>query len=248
MTVLLRVDASARIDRSITRQMGDRFVDGWRSAEPDAGLIHRDVGRQPPSLVNEASISAGFTPADERTPEMVETLAESAVLIEEVRRADVLVLGAPLYNYGLPASLKAWIDQIVRPGETFSFDLRRGDFPIRSTLSGKTLVVLTSRGEFGFEPGGLRDGWNHLNPHLRTVATRLLGIAEEDIHEIASEYQEFGDERHRSSRQQALHDASELGSRLATARRARVAQVNGHTTNPASTPTSTQEPCDALTK
>lgn len=220
MTVLLRVDASARLDGSITRQMADRFIDGWRASEPDVQVVPRDVGRQPPSIVSEASIRAGFTPSEQRTPEMKATLAESVTLIDEVRLADVLVIGAPLYNYGLPASLKAWVDQIIRPGETFSFDLRRGDFPIRSTLSGKTLVVLSSRGEFGFGPGGIRDGWDHLNPHLWTVATRLLGIAAEDVHEIASEYQEFNDERHRRSRGQALHDAAELGSRLAAARRA----------------------------
>ena len=219
MTVLLRIDASARLDRSITRQMADRFIDGWRTSEPDAQVIARDVGRQPPSIVSEASIRAGFTPPEKHTPEMKAALAESMTLIDEVRRADVLVLGAPLYNYGLPASLKAWIDQIIRPGETFSFDLQRGDFPIQSTLSGKSLVVLSSRGEFGFEPGGIRDGWNHLNPHLRTVATRLLGIEATDIHEIASEYQEFDDERHQRSREQALHEAAQLGSRLAAARR-----------------------------
>jgi FMN-dependent NADH-azoreductase len=220
MTTLLRVDASARIDRSITRQMADRFIDGWRSGEPDVRIVQRDVGRHPPSVVSESWIRAESTPVEERTPEMVQALAESMALIDEVRRADVLVLAAPLYNYGLPASLKAWIDQIVRPGQTFSFDLQRGDFPIQSTLSGKSLVVLSSRGEFGFEPGGIRDGWNHLSPHLRTVATRLLGIAADDIHEIASEYQEFGDERHDRSREQALRDAVELGMHLATARRA----------------------------
>ena len=217
MTVMLRVDASARLVGSITRQMADRFIEGWRTSEPNVQITTRDVGRQPPSIVSEASIRAGFTPPEQRTPDMKDTLAESMNLIDEVRRADVLLVGAPLYNYGLPASLKAWIDQIVRPGETFSFDLRRGDFPIRSTLSGKSLVVLSSRGEFGFEPGGIRDGWNHLNPHLRTVATRLLGIADEDIYDIASEYQEFNDERHGQSREQALHDAAKLGSRLAAA-------------------------------
>ncbi len=220
MTTLLRVDASARVDRSITRQMADRFIDGWRSSEPDVRIVQRDVGRHPPSVVSEAWIRAESTPVEERTPEMVEALAESMALIDEVRRADVLVLGAPLYNYGLPAALKAWIDQIVRPGQTFSFDLQRGDFPIQSTLSGKSLVVLSSRGEFGFEPGGIRDGWNHLSPHLRTVATRLLGIAADDIHEIACEYQEFGDERHDRSRERALQDARALGMRLAEARRA----------------------------
>lgn len=220
MTVLLRVDASAHIDRSITRQMTDRLIDGWRASEPDVQIVPRDVGLRPPSIVSEASIRAAFTPPEQRTPSMKDTLAESKILIDEVRRADVLVLGAPLYNYGLPASLKAWIDQIVRVNETFSFDLRRGDFPIRSTLSGKSLVVLFSRGEFGFEPGGVRDGWDHLNPHLRTIATRLLGIDAKDIHEIASEYQEFNDERHQRSRERALADANELGSRLAAGRRA----------------------------
>ena len=219
MTVLLRIDASARLDGSITRHMADRFIDGWRTSEQDVQIVPRDVGRRPPSIVSEASIRAGFTPPEQRTPDMKDTLAESMTLIDELRRADVLVIGAPLYNYGLPASLKAWIDQVVRPGETFSFDLQRGDFPIESTLRGKSMVVLSSRGEFGFEPGGIRDGWNHLNPHLQTVATRLLGIAPNDIYEIASAYQEFGDERHQRSRKEALQDAAELGSRLAAVHR-----------------------------
>jgi FMN-dependent NADH-azoreductase len=220
MTVLLRIDASARLDGSITRKLTDRFIDAWLASEPDAQVLARDVGRQPPSIVSEASIRAGFTPANRRSPAMRDALAESMILIDELRQADVLVLGVPLYNYGLPASLKAWIDQIVRPGETFSFDLNRGNFPIQSTLSGKSLVVLSSRGEFGFEPGGIRDGWNHMNPHLRTVATRLLGIDASDISEIASEYQEFDDDRHQRSRTRALADAAELGSRLAAGRRA----------------------------
>lgn len=216
MTVLLRVDASARLDRSITRQLTERFIDGWRSSEPGAQVLPRDIGRNPPSIVTEAWISAGFLPPEQRTREMKDALAESMTLINEVRRADVIVIGSPLYNYGLPGALKAWIDQIIRVGETFSFDLQRGDFPIQSTLSGKSLVVLTSRGEFGFEPGGIRDGWNHMSPHLRTIATRLLGIAEDDFYEIASEYQEFNDERHVRSREQAMRDAAELGSCLAS--------------------------------
>lgn len=218
MTVLLRVDASARLDRSITRRLSDRFIEGWRSSEAGVEVIERDIGRNPPSIVSEDWISAGFLPPEQRTQGMKDALAESMELIDEVRRADVIVIGAPMYNYGLPGSLKAWIDQIVRPGETFSFDLGRGDFPIQSTLSGKTLVVLSSRGEFGFEVGGIRDGWNHMSPHLRTIATRLLGIAEEDIHEIASEYQEFNDDRHERSREQAMRDTAALGSRLASTR------------------------------
>jgi FMN-dependent NADH-azoreductase len=227
MTVLLRVDASARLDRSITRQLTERFIEGWRSSEVGVQVLLRDVGRNPPSIVTEAWISAGFLPPEQRTQEMQDALAESMALIDEVRRADVIVIGSPLYNYGLPGALKAWIDQIIRVGETFSFDLERGDFPIQSTLSGKALVVLSSRGEFGFEPGGIRDGWNHMSPHLRTIATRLLGIPETDIHEIASEYQEFNDERHQRSRDQALRDAAGLGARLAGAQSKRESSCVG---------------------
>lgn len=217
MTVLLRVDASARLNRSITRELTQQFIDGWRSRGSAVQVLPRDIGQNPPSIVSEDWISAGFIPPEQQTQGMKDALTESMELISEVRRADVIVIGAPMYNYGLPGALKAWVDQIIRPGVTFSFDLGRGDFPIQSTLSGKTLVVLSSRGEFGFESGGIRDGWNHMSPHLRTIATRLLGIAEEEIYEIASEYQEFNDERHERSRERAMQDAAELGARLAMA-------------------------------
>jgi FMN-dependent NADH-azoreductase len=80
------------------------------------------------------------------------------------------------------------------------------------------MVVLSSRGEFGFKPGEPRDGWNHLNPHLRTIATQLFGIDELDIHEIASEYQEFGGNQHQASREAALTEAVSLGEQLAAVR------------------------------
>ena len=101
-----------------------------------------------------------------------------------------------MYNYGMPAHLKAWVDQVIRVGRTFSFDLARGDWPLEPILSGKTMVLLTSCGEFGFGLGGIREGMNHLDTHLRT-ASRYLGVGE--IHHLAIEYQEFGDERHARS-------------------------------------------------
>lgn len=166
-------------------------------------------------MVTQAWISAAFTAPEERTEAMKQALFVSEMLIDELQQADVLVFAAPLYNYGLPAALKAWVDQVVRVGQVYSFDLKRGDFPIESSLSGKSVVVLSSRGEFGFQDGGLREGWNHLNPHLRTIATQLFGVAEKDFHEIAVEYQEFGGERHKHSRQQAQQAASQLGRDLA---------------------------------
>lgn len=220
MTTLLRIDASARTTRSITRDLADRFLEAWQSVDPEARVITRDVGQNPPPIVTVDWMSAAFTPLEKRTDAMHSALSVSDMLIDEVEQADVLLFAAPLYNYGLPASLKAWVDQVVRIGRVFSFDLDRGDFPIESSLSGKSVVVLSSRGEFGFHEGGPRDGWDHLIPHLKTIATNLFGVSDEDFHEVASEYQEFGDDRHKQSREQAREAASRLGRELAEKARA----------------------------
>lgn len=211
MTTILRIDASARGTRSLTRRMTQLFVDEWRARRPDAQVIARDVGRHPPPFVTEAWIAACFTPPADRTDGMRAALAPSDELIAEVRRADILLVGSPMYNYGMPAALKAWIDQVVRVDETFTFDLARGDYPIEPILSGKTMVVLSSRGEFGFQPGGIREEVNHLDAHLRTCS-RFLGVA--DYHLIATEYQEFKGDRHEQSVASGQAAIPELVARL----------------------------------
>ncbi len=145
-------------------------------------------------------------------------LARSDVLIDEVRRAEVILIAAPMYNYGMPASLKAWFDQVVRIGQTFSFDLARGDRPLRPTLSGKAVVALTASGEFGFAPGGLNEAHGHLLPHLRSCA-RYLGAASFDP--ISIEYQEFRDQRHEASKAAAFDALGDLVPRLRARRRER---------------------------
>ena len=106
-----------------------------------------------------------------------------------------------MYNYGMPAALKAWFDQVVRIGKTFTFDLARGDRPLEPMFSGKTLVLLTSWGEFGFGSGELNQGRDSLTPHVRT-ASRYLGV--DEFHHIGIEYQEFGDRRFETSREAAF--------------------------------------------
>ncbi len=85
----------------------------------------------------------------------------------------------------------AWVER--KPS---TFDLARGDYPLEPVMSGKTLVILSARGEFGFGPGGLRENMNHLETHIRTCA-HYLGV--EDSHLIAIDYQEFGDTRYERS-------------------------------------------------
>jgi FMN-dependent NADH-azoreductase len=178
MPTLLRIDASAQLEeRSLTRHLTGLFTQNFLAQAPDTKVITRDVGMNPIPAIDHKFIHAAFTPSDEREPWMNERLALSDELVDEVIAADIIVLGAPMYNYGMPTALKGWIDHIARIGRTFSFDLARGDTPIEPILSGKRLVVLSSRGEFGFAPGGVRAHLNALDPALawrRRISRRSL--------------------------------------------------------------------------
>lgn len=206
---ILRIDASARVDRSLSRALADRFVEQWKHLRPDDDWILRDVGMNPPPFVTQAFIQAAFTKPVDRTPQDWATLEPSDELIAEVKTADLILLVTPMYNYGVPAALKAWFDQVIRVNETFSFDLKRGDRPLCPVQRGKELVLLTSTGEFGFQQHRVRE--NHLDPHVETMSY-LLGV--ETVHRIGIEYQEFGDQRHQESKNKAHADVVDLANKL----------------------------------
>lgn len=218
MSTLLHVDSSVRAvsntnpdHNSISKNIALRFIEKWKQHRPKDEYIYRDVGVNPPNFITQDWVGAVFTPDEKRTLEQKERLTLSDKLIDEVSAADVIVISSPMYNYGMPAQLKAWFDQIVRINKTFDFDLSRGDFPLQPILSGKTLITVTSSGEFGFEKGGVREDSGHLAPHLRTLS-KYLGV--DTMYEIASEYQEFGDDRHRISVANAKDRAECLASEL----------------------------------
>jgi len=196
---LLQIDSSARPGRhgidprgSHTRSLTSRFVRRWLARRPGDEVIYRDVGASPPSPISGEWVRAAFTAPERRTDEMRRALAESDLLIDELRRADVLVLGAPLYNFSMPASLKAWIDNIVRIGVTFDFDPDGSpDDPYAPLLTDRPrmAVILSSRGGHGLDPGGPYAHMNHLEPSLRTVLG-FIGI--DDVYQAAVEHQEHG--------------------------------------------------------
>lgn len=211
---LLVINASPRRERSLSRRLASAFVTQWLASRPHDVIVERDVGIEHPPLLTEAWIAACFTPEEQRTPEQHGVLAYSDAAIAELARADVVVIATPRYNYGMPAALKAWFDQVIRINRTFSFDPEEKTWPLSPLLSGKQLVLMSASGEFAFHAGGLRESWEHLEPHVRTCA-HYLGVARGDVHHVAVEYQEFGDERHRASWQGALDAATALASRLA---------------------------------
>lgn len=213
VTTLLILNASPRRERSLSRRLAQAFVTRWQQLRPHDAILCRDVGIQHPPLLTEAWIAACFTPDEQQTAAQRDVLAYSDQAIEELARADVVVIATPRYNYGMPAALKAWFDQVIRIRRTFSFDRSDTTWPLSPLLSGKKLVLLSSSGEFGFRPGGLRQDWEHLEAHVRTCA-RYLGVAAEDLHHVAIEYQEFADERHETSMELALAAATDLATRL----------------------------------
>lgn len=201
---ILQIDASARPGRSgtdprgsHTRRLTDRFVNRWRAARPQDSLTYRDVGQQPPSPVSGDWIAAAFTRPERRDGPAQALLAESDLLAGELLRADLIVIGAPMYNFGLPAQLKAWVDNVVRVGVTFGFDRSRQGEPYWPMLpAGKRLVILSSRGDHGYGAGGRLEAINLVERSL-TVPMGYIGLTE--THAIAIEYDEFADERLRAS-------------------------------------------------
>lgn len=198
MTHILQLDASARPGRAGTHEHGShsrhlthRFVARWHSQRPGDSVTYRDVGGTPPAFIDQQWIQAAFAPPEHHEPWMAGKLRESDQLIDELIAADILVIGAPMYNFGMPAALKAWVDQVVRMGRTVDYDPSTPEDPFTPRLADRPrhAVILSSRGGAGFDPGGELAQVNHLEPGLTTVL-EFIGIT--SVHSIAIENQEAG--------------------------------------------------------
>ncbi|WP_374581886.1 FMN-dependent NADH-azoreductase [Pseudoduganella sp.] len=224
MTTILHLDSSARPGRSgaqphgsHTRRLTARFVERYRQLDSEIEVIYRDLGAQPPSPVTGEWVHAAFTPPAARAPWMVQVLAQSDQLVDELLRADIIVAGVPMYNFGPPAQFKAWIDNIVRVGRTFGFDRSRPGEPYWPLLAGagKQLVILSSRGDYGYGPGQRLEAINHVEASVRS-AFRYIGVTE--AFGAAIEYDEFGGERLARSIAEAEHAADRLAETIAASR------------------------------
>lgn len=220
MPHILHLDASARPGLagkdqhgSHSRNLTQRFVSQWLASRAQDSLTYRDIGQNPPSIIDHDWIAAAFTPEEKREPWMHDTLTESEQLVDELIAADVLVIGAPLYNFSMPAALKAWIDQIVRTGRTVAFDDSNPLDPYVPLLADRPrhAVILSARGGVGFDAGGAMAHMNHLEPSLIT-ALGFIGITQ--VHQIAIEGQEVGGELLAESVAQAMNQVDALVTQL----------------------------------
>ena len=139
MTKLLVIETSPRGKHSVSRNMTRRFVQDWRAAHPEGVVIERDLMEAGLQFVNAAWLQAYFTPVEQHTPAMANELQLSDELVAELLAADHIVIATPVYNYNVPAVLKAWIDHVVRKGLTLGFDGR-------GLVTGKKATVLIASG------------------------------------------------------------------------------------------------------
>jgi FMN-dependent NADH-azoreductase len=138
---LLLVNSSARQQDSVTRRFANELIEALQQQHGDINIRERDVTRDMP-FVDEHWVNANFTAAEQRTAEDKLALAYSDSLVNELEETDILIIAAPVYNYSVPASLKAWIDQISRVGRTFNFT-SEGSF---GKLKNKKAYVIMATG------------------------------------------------------------------------------------------------------
>jgi FMN-dependent NADH-azoreductase len=142
MSTILQINTSLFAGHGQSSQLAQRFVDGYRSRHADARVIVRDVASEPVPHLDAQRFSAFTTPADARSAEQNRVLAYSDALVDELRRADVIVLGLPMYNFGVPSQLKSYFDHIARAGVTFQYTATG---PV-GLLTGKKAYVFAARG------------------------------------------------------------------------------------------------------
>lgn len=192
---ILHVDSSPRGSRSISRRLTQSFIDAWKQVDSAIAVTHRDLGRHPVPFVDEAWIAAASTSPDVMSPIQEAALAISNTLIDELLAADFWLFGIPMYNYSVPASFKAYIDQIVRVRRTFIVnDAGRYE----GLVHHKKAVVITARGGI-FSDSNFADA-DFQAPFLNAVFS-LIGVT--DLTFIHAENLAGGPE----ARQQSLDKA-----------------------------------------
>ena len=167
MATLLHIDSSVLPgEASSSRSVADAFRKAWEEQHPEGTVIHRDLATDPVPHITAAAWSAGFTAPSERTPEQSAAFAAREKLMEELEQADAVLIGAPMYNYSIPSTLKAWLDNVLLLGRT------AGETP---SAQGTPVIVVASRGG-SYAPGTPREGFEFVQNYLEAVLKGTLGL------------------------------------------------------------------------
>lgn len=171
---ILHVISSPRKAASYSIQLGNALVEELQAANPGSTVTVRDLTNKPFPHLEEAHLQSFFTPAESRTPEQQEAVRHSDDAIAELMAADVLVIGAPLYNFGIPSTLKAWIDHIARAGVTFRYTEKGPE----GLVKGKKVYLAVASG--GVYSEGPSASYDFVVPYLKTVLG-FLGMTDVEV-------------------------------------------------------------------
>jgi FMN-dependent NADH-azoreductase len=195
MAHLLHLDSSPRGDRSVSRSLTGEFATEWQAKFPAGKITYRNLSDSSLPFVNEDWIAAAFSDPNNLTLEQAEAIRVSNELIDEFLAADYYVFGVPMYNFGVPAIFKAYIDQITRIGRTFSMD----ETGFKGLVHGKKLLVVSSEGG-NYREGSPAHSFDMQKPYLKLIFG-FMGIT--DISFVVADNLMGGDD----DRNQAIADA-----------------------------------------
>ena len=205
MKTLLQINSSMFSTGGQSSLLAQKFVDQWREANPDGDVIQRDIGADPIPHLTAERFQSFLAKPEARTAEQQAVAGYSDALIEELRQADVIVLGLPMYNFGVPSTLKAYFDHIARAGVTFSYT-EKGP---KGLLTGKKAYVFAAR-------GGLYSG-TPLDTQTSYVRDFLRFLGIEDVEFVYAEGLAMGDEPKKAALVKAQESIRQLAQPLAFA-------------------------------
>jgi len=185
MANVLYINSSVRSSGSLSRQLSAEFIAKWQANHPADTIVERDLAARPVPHLTEEMLGAFFTPPEQRNAVQAQTVKVSDELVDEVLAADVIVIGAPMYNFSIPSGLKAYIDHIARAGRTFKYT-ETGPVGL---ATGKKVYVFTASG--GVYSAGPATGYDFLATYLKAVLG-FLGIT--DISFIRAEGVALGEQ------------------------------------------------------
>ncbi|MGW4912493.1 FMN-dependent NADH-azoreductase [Streptomyces sp. NPDC004270] len=167
MATLLHIDSSLMPgEASASRAVTEAFRTAWQEQHPDGTVIYRDLAANPVPHITAASHSAGFADPATHSPEQAAAFADRVKLVEELERADAILIGAPMYNFTIPSTLKAWLDNVILIGRT------GGENP---SAKGTPVTVVASRGG-SYAPGTPREPFEYVQNYLSAVLSGGLGL------------------------------------------------------------------------
>jgi FMN-dependent NADH-azoreductase len=211
MATLLHIDSSVLPgEASASRDVGASFRKAWEAEHPDGTVIYRDLAAEPVPHLDGVTAAAGFAAPEDRTPEQAEAFKLREQLISELEQADAVLIGAPMYNFTIPSTLKAWLDHVILMGRTAGG---------QQSAAGTPAVVVASRGG-GYGPGTPRASFEFVQTYLEKALGGGLGLDVEFVVAeltLAASNPAMADllDASKESRAKAHETAASLGKQLA---------------------------------